>query len=516
VAQKVLGLEIGAQWLRGVVVEGSAREHTVVAHATVPVRPPAPAEGEEAPDPRALRKEAFAEALAAFAEALGVRPDVVVAALPVGEAASTVLELPFTDAKKIEATLGFEVESLLPLDLDEVLYDDQIVDRRDGASELLVGVARLEDLEDRLEVLAGAGLDPRVLTLPALGTFHLATAVAREELANGDASLAFVDLGAERSLVAIVQGAPGGKRPPRLTFLRSHEGGVGDLSTLANASLDGDSPEATRLRAALAVPLRQLRHSLTAARGKDKRFVDGIRLMGEASRVEGIAPWLERQLGLPVEIVGELPGGPELDPAYALALGLALRGFDRKRGLLNLRKGPFAFHGDLSYLRGTLLRLGAAAAAILLLLGVNAWARLTSLAEPEASLDEALCNATMRVLGTCETDFNIALSKLRGGDTKAANVPSNSALEVFGAVLDKVTPDIGLQVVEIDAALDRLRLRGVVDSFEAAERVETARREHECIGEVRQSRLHKNREDKVELTLDASYVCGQGNREAEG
>lgn len=515
-AQKILGLEIGARGLRGVVIEGTARDHALVAHAAVPLRPRAPEEGEEAPDPRELRKEAFAEALSALVEELGVHPDTVIASLSVGESASTLLELPFTDTKKIEATLGFEVENLLPLDVDEVLYDYQVITRGDGASELLVGVTRLEDLEDRLEVLAGAGLDPRVVTLPALGAFRLAMESCREELEGADKSLAFVDLGPDRSLVAIVKGSADGKTPPRLTFLRSQEGGVGDLSELVHASIEDGSPEARRLLGALAPPLRQLRQSLTAARGKENRFIDGIRLTGEASKVAGIAPWLEKQLGLPVEIVEGFPGAEDLDPSFGLALGLALRGFERKRGLLNLRKGEFAFHGDLSFLRGTLIRLGAAAAMILLLLTVNAWAKLSTLAEQEANLDEALCSTTMRVLGTCETDFNIALSKLQGGETKAANVPSNSALEVMTAVIDKVTPDIGMDVVEIEAALDRLRVSGVVESFEAAEKVETALRDHECIGEVRQGRLQKNRDDKVELTLDATYVCGQGNMEAEG
>ena len=31
---------------------------------------------------------------------------------------------------------------------------------------------------------------------------------------------------------------------------------------------------------------------------------------------------------------------------------------------------------------------------------------------------------TLRVLGACESDFNIALSKLRGGDTRVAQIPT--------------------------------------------------------------------------------------------
>lgn len=515
-AQKILGLEIGAKWLRGVVLEGSARDHSIVAHAAVPIEAKKPEEGEEAPEPRALRKEALTEALASLKEALGLQPDVVIASLPVGETASSIMSLPFTDAKKIEATLGFEVESLLPLDVDEVVYDYQVISRAEGASQLLVGVTRILDLEVLLEVLGEAQLDPRVATLPALGTFSLARALTDEEWASGETSLAFVDMGRDRNLLAIAKGSGDRRSGPVLTFLRSHDGGVGDLSDLVHASIEDGSPETRKLVGTLAPSVRQLRQSLTAARVGGNRFIDGIRLTGEVTKVAGIGPWLEKQIGLPVEVVDTLPGGEGLDPSFGLALGLALRGFERGRGLFNLRKGPYAFHGDLSYLKGKFVRLGAAAAMILALLSVNAWAKLNALAEQEANLDEALCSTTLRVLGSCETDFNIALSKLKGGETKAANVPSSSALEVMTAAIVGISPEIGLEVVEIEAALDRLRLSGVVDSFEAVEQVEAALREQECIGDVRQGRVQKNREDKVELTLDATYVCGQGNMEAKG
>lgn len=513
-AQKILGLDIGASTVRGVLIEGSAREFAIQATAAAPILPRTPEEGDEAPDPQELRREAIASALAALREELGVQPDAVITALPVAQAANTILELPFVDAKKIEATLGFEVENLLPLDLEEVLYDYQVLSRTKTSSELLVGVTRIDELEGLLQTLDGSGLDPRVVTLPALGTFSLGVAACTSSLQSSESGLVFVDLGRDRTLVAIARGTTDKRGRPTLAFLRSLEVGIGDLSDLANASLEEGSEGARELQRRLASATRQLRQTLTAARSRDHRALDGIRLTGEASKIAGIAGWLERQLGLPVEVVETLPGGDGTDPAFAQALGLALRGLERGRGALNFRKGPYAFHGDLGYLKGKLLRIGAAAAVILVLLSLNAWSRLSVLTKQDEALDEALCSVTLRVLGSCESDFNIALSKLRGGETKAAQVPSTSALDVMSAAIDKIPADVGLQVTEIETTQDRLRLSGVVDSFEGVERVESALREHECFGDVRQGRVQKNREDKVELTLDATYVCGQ--EEAKG
>jgi len=509
VAQKILGLDIGTRIVRGALIEGTAREFAIRATAAVPIEPRAAAEGEEASDPRELWREALASALTELRERLGAQPDAVITALPPAQASSTFLELPFAETKKIEATLGFEVENVLPLDLEEVVYDYQLLARSKGKSELLVGITRAEELEGLLSVLAGAGLDPRVVTLPALGTFALGALACASSLPGAENGLVFVDLGAERTLVAIARGAADGRGRPALAFLRSLEIGIGDLANLANPSLEDGSDEAREIQRRLAAAIRPLRQTITAARTRDTRALDGIRLVGEACRIAGIEPWLERQLGLPVERVDALPGGADVDLSFAQAVGLAIRGLERGRNLLNFRKGPYAFHGDLSYLKGKLLRVGAAAAVIAVLLGANAFTRLAALEKREAELDEALCSVTVRVLGACENDFHVAISKLRGGDTRVTQIPTVSALDVMNAVIEKIPRDVGLRVTEIETTLDRLRLSGVVDSFEGVERVESALREHGCFGDVRQGRVQKNREDKVELTLDATYVCGQ-------
>src|SRR5690606_8087013 len=289
------------------------------------------------PDPRELWREALASALAALRARLGAQPDAVITALPPAQASSTFLELPFGETKKIEATLGFEVENILPLDLEEVVYDYQVLARTKGKSELLVGITRGEDLEALLSALAEASLDPRVVTLPALGTFLLGAEACASQLSSAENGLVFVDLGAERTLVAIARGTADKRGRPALAFLRSLETGIGEVAELANPSLEDGSDQAREIQRRLAAAIRPLRQTISAARTRDTRALDGVRLVGEACRIAGIGPWLERQLGLPVEVVDALPGGDGADPAFAQAVGLAVRGLERGRNLLNFR-----------------------------------------------------------------------------------------------------------------------------------------------------------------------------------
>jgi len=571
-AQRIIGLELGSKTIRAVVLDAGMRGYEIIGGATVPLEEAAPSEvsalqapvegaggghpagepaepridagaaGAEAegglaellkpdfgaqgeasdlaPDPgedaetapaegeapysigggedAAAPRDPLAAALAVLGEKIGgLKADLVAVALPGGQTATAFVTLPFTESKKIDATLAFEVENLLPFDLDEAIYDYQIVSQADGKSELLVGVAREEEVRALLERLRSAGVDPRIVTLPGLANQALLLELIDREGLSPDETEGLLDLGEERTILSIARGASDPKHAPKLVFVRSTGG------------LRGGGED----KAALTAMIRELRQSLFSAQTRDRHPLRKLRLAGDLANVEGLAQRLERDLGVVVEPLEALPGegAAKLDrqAPLAQALGLALRGHSRSSRLLNLRKGPLAFRGDLDYLKGKVSRLVAMAASIVFLIGMSIWTHASTLKEQEAALDDALCQMTQRAIGSCETDFNIAIAKLQGGDNKAAQIPTASAMEVFSAAVDHVPGDIDLRVDEIDAALDRLRIRGVVDSFDAVDQVVAELRKASCIGDVKPGRVQKNREEKIEFTLDALFVCGQ-------
>src|SRR5690242_2709123 len=158
-AQRTLGLDVGARSVKAVVVEAAYRGYTVLATARADVEPAA---GPEAPALRDRQADALKRLLA---EAHLVFDNAVVA-LP-GAPASHVITLPFVDPRRIDQTVGFEVESQIPFDLTEVVWDWQPLGTRDGKTELLVSVVRKEEMASLLAALAGAGVDPRVAAPPA-------------------------------------------------------------------------------------------------------------------------------------------------------------------------------------------------------------------------------------------------------------------------------------------------------------------------------------------------------------
>src|SRR5919206_918524 len=116
-AQRILGLDVGERSVKGVLVTSAYRGYTVLATARAPV----PAPSGEAP---ASLRERQAEAVKSLLAEAHLAFDTAIVALP-GPSVSHVLSLPFSDPRRIEQTVGFEVESQIPFDLADVVWDWQ-------------------------------------------------------------------------------------------------------------------------------------------------------------------------------------------------------------------------------------------------------------------------------------------------------------------------------------------------------------------------------------------------------
>src|SRR6266849_4724083 len=152
---RVLGLDLGSYSVKAVLFESSLRGYQTRGFAEV-----RRAEGERMQTLRAALTELF-QSNPMFAEQ-------VVVALPGPSLATHVIQMPFLDAKRLEAALPFELESQLPFDLAEAVFDYQVASQHEKKSELLVGVVRKEELRALLTVLKDANIDPRIVTHPAV------------------------------------------------------------------------------------------------------------------------------------------------------------------------------------------------------------------------------------------------------------------------------------------------------------------------------------------------------------
>lgn len=84
--------------------------------------------------------------------------------LPLSELNFRIMELPFSDPKKIRELLPFEIEGLILGRPADFIFDIRILGESDGKTEFLVAYIPKERLGAILRGLKRSGLDPRVVT----------------------------------------------------------------------------------------------------------------------------------------------------------------------------------------------------------------------------------------------------------------------------------------------------------------------------------------------------------------
>jgi general secretion pathway protein L len=511
----ILGLDLGSRRVKAVLLETTLRGFTIAGTAEAAIPPAA----EGGPPPGERMAGAVKELLAGK----GWSPEVSTAACLPGVTASHLVTLPFTDARRIEQTVQYEVEAAIPFDLDQVAWDWQVLESQPGRSDLFVGVVRREELAGCITDLARVDVDPAVVTPagPALAALWAAATVA-EPAAAGEAELA-VDVGVDRTHACVVSEG-------RCLFARTFASGASNLLRAAARSAGRNPDEVVvdeglpawlaapeggpALRAALAPLVRELRSTLHAFESRpSRRPVVRVRLAGGAAGWAGVAPVVGEELGIPTEplrLTG--PAAEAIAPGdvlrFALPLALALRGWLGPRfQRINLRRGDLASTRSTQDVRERLERFAVYAALVLLLAVVSTVVKVVALNRQEKLLDRSMCEVTQKVVGKCYDDFATAESVLRGRGTVGASIPRVSAAGVL-AELAARTPDVQLRFDRIEITREKLHLQGTTDAAENVDRIVAALRGSRCFGDTRSGGARKRgTEQKFEFTVDADITC---------
>ncbi|MFH1241683.1 MAG: pilus assembly protein PilM [Pseudomonadota bacterium] len=100
-------------------------------------------------------------------EAVDLKSDTCVMSIPARYATYRNLQMPFKDTRKIRKTLPYEIDSMLPFPIEEMIVDFAIIDRSDVADILAVSI-RKTIISEYLAKLQSYGLDPEILDIRCL------------------------------------------------------------------------------------------------------------------------------------------------------------------------------------------------------------------------------------------------------------------------------------------------------------------------------------------------------------
>lgn len=386
-----------------------------------------------------------------------------------------VIGLPGSALKQISEVLPFELESQLPFDIEDAVFDYRVLPglRETKGEELgvLVAVAKTADVVARIDLVKGAlAAEPERV---GIGAFPIANLLPHVPVL-GEGVVAVVDLGTVSSDVIVLSGGD-------VLFART--------IALGTKGLPGTAAKLAR----------ELRTTIAAHRSQGGEAPARLFLCGGGAYVSGAEAFLSSALEVPVEVLPtpaiEMPGlSPEHAAAmarFAKAIGLALGLGPRALGL-NLRKGPLAFERGFDWIKEKVPLLAGLAAVILVSFFFSAWAQLYAASKDRAVLEQALALVTKDVLNE-ETQSPQRANELLSSQTSRGDddpLPHADGFDVMVKLSELIPPSMTHDIEELDIQKQHVIVHGIVGSIPDAQAIKASLGNERCFSEPKITRTN--------------------------
>jgi general secretion pathway protein L len=441
-ASRVFAVDLGA-WSVKVVIATPGLRGAMLANVVERVVPP----GDDSAELRATRT------LATLIDELRLRDEAGYLGVDGDSVFTQIVEFGFKNLRRaeLEKAVGGELESLVPVDLEDMVYayepipappdkpiepGEQVRGRVAAPVEgmrVLTYAMRKSRAEQLIEDAKRCGFDPRGILPVGGAAAKLVERVPSLAQARIDGPVAIIDIGHVRSDVVVVHNgkavfsrsiARAGKQVTeaivnfwKLDFVKAEEAKHRD-GFIASTTEPATTEAWTRIHNVLVKELdpfaRDLRQTLAACRARTGFAPVAALLVGGGSRLRGLGAFMTEKLGVPAwrltaddaaALAGMklAPQAPNLPiESAALTIGMA---YDCAGGRpqFDLRSGTLALKVDLSFLRAKLVPLGAGALAILAFASLSAYADLYRLRKEQRVLDQRLATETQEFYGAPKT-----------------------------------------------------------------------------------------------------------------
>lgn len=256
----------------------------------------------------------------------------LVTALPCSDLMIRTLALPFHDTRKLLQVIPAEIEGMIPLPLEDVAVDYELLKQRKvdtktsnaSTSRVLVAAAQRSTLQDHMQYLISAGIEPDAIGVDALALFSFVRRMSQrqsEPLKN----LAIIDIGATRTTLCLsYEGDPWVLRSIRYGANHLNQGAVqGEDLTGPKATAQKRPPTVEQMGPGFSTLLRELRSTLHAYEASTRHRLKQVWFCGGGAELGELTALVARSLemeAISLPAVYRVPCAP----AYAVAMGLAL------------------------------------------------------------------------------------------------------------------------------------------------------------------------------------------------
>lgn len=479
--RSVLGLDLGAHTLKAVELRVSPRS----------LEP-----GQLRVHPRIDATTPIGEHLQRFVAMHKLPMGHVATALPANQLSTRRLEFPFSDSRRLNQAIPFEIESETPFRLDDIFVDWNLLRSDKNFAVVAASLAKRKAVGELLERLQSGGCDPHVIEAEGLVLANLAPVFRLE------GTQLLVDIGHEKTTFCVVhEGRPvlahsiplAGRAmseaiaeelglPVEEAEQRKCEGGV-----LGRGGSSG-SPGVAAIVDRIAREAVRTLEAAEARQGAGPALRDArLTLMGGSARLDRIDEVLAKRTGLPTSRLRMPADAPHaklvegIDPVlFAPAIALALRLAGEPVTRMNFRQGEYAFRQDLASFFGREMRRSVILAAILAALLVVHTATTLVLqhrraARHEAAMGQVFATAFPNKQPLPEQPASAFSGELRAARERAEflGLYSNdrSALQLLAELSRAIPKDLEVRINEVSIDRNQIRLDVAAGGYEAADRL---------------------------------------------
>jgi len=452
--ENIIGLDINSNSVAAVRVRSGLKGHQVTACGHVMI--------EEA--------GGLEEALKALIDQVGPEADTCISSIPGEYVSYRNVRMPFGDKKKIRQTLAFELETMVPFPVEDLLVDFTVVDRSDQ-SEILAASVKQAYLSEYLAHLQTNGIDPTVIDISGVPT---ACRLLRQAETPDDGLVLEIGL----------------KRNTMILYLNRH------IALVRTFPFDGsaiarrpDTEASERIEVCLRQFCTEVQYTLHAFGSQTAKTVNPQRVFitGAGALYPDTENVLSRFLGLPVERIDlatdsrvhmdENMAGAWNPQLMNNALALAVRQIRQSLGF-NFRRDEFEVKKQYFGHKKEILKVVAFIVAVLCLLAVDLGVDYYFLKKRHKMLDQQIKEVFRQTLPDVKRIVDpVHQLKIRINEINK----SASALPGIGAkgnVLDLLR-DISLRapesadvnVARITVDQEGVLIRGETDTFNTVDTI---------------------------------------------
>ncbi len=380
----------------------------------------------------------------------------IISSIPGNKFSQRILTFPFSDRKRLEKALPFELEDVIPFSFDDVELDHIVLDRTEAGDDkkkdsAVLGIVLPKTiLRQHLDLLASTGLDPQVIIPSYIGLFYIAKMIPVEGAA------------------LIIDGND--------ICLKIGNGVIACRSFSTSQATGG------------------IRHTIKAFEIEQGTRIENAYLLSENNGLNADLA----DLGITTEQI--TPDFAGMKPADPTSLGIALS------EQINFRKGEFAYRLADAGARKKRLTLIIAGACAVVLVAANIGVKYYLIESSYSKLDreiKEIYHQTVPEAKSVADPVRQLRAKLDESKKKFGALGSGmSALDVMKAVTEGIPKEVRVTFQDFLLEGNLLKLQGEAASFESIDKMKAELQKAGAFNEVQVLDTRMGVDNKVKFRFE--------------